>query len=71
MLRQKQLVPEHIEKRTLYNPVTPGVPQVHVNVYSNMCTTMHGTSLIGVAGTTLPYYYTIDHNIVLNLIFRL
>ena len=28
ILRQQNIVPEHVEKRTLFNPVYPGVPQV-------------------------------------------
>ena len=28
VLLDNELVPEHIEKRTLYNPLMPGAPQV-------------------------------------------
>ena len=28
ILRQQNIVPEHVEKRTLFNPVYPGVPQL-------------------------------------------
>jgi len=30
-----KFVPEHVEKRALYNPLTPGIPQVHLNQYKS------------------------------------
>ena len=37
ILRQQNLVPEHIEKRTLYNPMQPSISQVHYNKVHVLC----------------------------------
>ena len=42
ILRQQNIVPEHIEKRTLYNPMYPGISQVRI---TRTCKCIH--SLLG------------------------
>ena len=37
ILRQQNLVPEHIEKRTLYNPMQPSISQVQYNKVHVLC----------------------------------
>ena len=38
ILRQQNIVPEHIEKRTLYNPMYPGISQVSIITCTCTCT---------------------------------
>ena len=35
ILRERKLVPEHIETRTLYNPLQPGISQVSPQSHSS------------------------------------
>ena len=70
ILRLQNIVPEHVEKRTLFNPVYPGVPQVcyiaTCTLYANIllcikhrctCTCTSGFHLgegVGVVGGICP-----------------
>ncbi len=41
ILNQKKFVPEHVENRTLYNPMQPHMSQVCVCVYAHVRVCMH------------------------------